>query len=465
MKKKTKVVITMKLIRGLLLSIFAIFRAIYKWIDKRIVVPITKFILFIGDKTGGRAGRFERWITKRSTLIFISLLLAIAAFFYVDNESNVLIDSSAAVLYDQKVEVTYNAEAYVIEGLPETVDVTLIGRRVDLYLAKQLSTGKVGADLSNLKEGTHKINLSYESPIKSVSYKLDPSTVNVNIYQKVSKKIELSQDVINIDKLDSRLSIASVKLDQTEVIIKGAEHTLEKVATVKALVDVSKIVKPEVGVSELDDVKLIAYDSEGNIVNVEMVPEKVKATISIESPSKEVAIKVVPKGNVEFGKAIDGVISNITKVTVYGNKDVLDSLEFIPIEIDVTGLNKDKDFTGIAIPKPNGVNSTSEATVTVSVKLAPEVSTELEDIPIDAVNLDENYKVVAIGENSSKTTVVVKGTENVIKAIDASNIKATVDLSNYSEGDYEVSVKVTGDDVRATYESKTTKVKIRISKK
>ena len=175
-----KVVITMKLIRGLLLSIVAVFRAIYKWIDKRIIVPITKFILFLGDKTGGRAaGRFERWITKRSTLIFISLLLAIAAFFYVDNESNVLIDSSAAVLYDQKVEVTYNAEAYVIEGLPEKVDVTLIGRRVDLYLAKQLSTGKVGADLSNLKEGMHKINLSYESPIKSVSYKLDPSTVNV----------------------------------------------------------------------------------------------------------------------------------------------------------------------------------------------------------------------------------------------------------------------------------------------
>ena len=149
----------MKLIRSLLLAILAIFRAIYKWIDKHIIVPITKFILFISDKLGGRTGKFERWITKKSTLIFISLILAICAFLYVDNESNILIDSSAEVLYDQKVDVTYNAEAYVIEGLPKTVDVTLIGRRVDLYLAKQLSNGKVGADLSNLGEGTHKVTL------------------------------------------------------------------------------------------------------------------------------------------------------------------------------------------------------------------------------------------------------------------------------------------------------------------
>ena len=35
------------------------------------------------------------------------------------------------------MDVTYNKEAYIIEGLPETADVTLIGRTVDLYLAKQ----------------------------------------------------------------------------------------------------------------------------------------------------------------------------------------------------------------------------------------------------------------------------------------------------------------------------------------
>ena len=44
-------------------------------------------------------------------------------------------------------------------------------------------------------------------------------------------------------------------------------------------------------------------------------------------------------------------------------------------------------------------------------------------------------------------------------------IKAQVDLSNYTEGDYEVEVKVVGDDNKATYTSKTTKIKVKISKK
>lgn len=454
----------MKIIRGLFLSIIAIFRGIYRWVDKHIVTPITKFIILITDKLSGKTGKFERWITRRSTLVFISLILALAVFIYVDNESNILIDSSAEVLYDQEVEVTYNAEAYVIEGLPDKVDVTLIGRRIDLYLAKQLSTGKVGADLSGLGEGVHKVTLNYESPIGSVSYKMDPSTVNITIYQKVSKTMNLTTDIINKDKLDSKLSISDVTLDQTEVIIKGAEHTLEKVANVKALVDVSKIIDPTVGVVSLENVKLVAYDSDGNVVDVEIVPNNVTATISIESPSKEVPIKVVPTGEVEFGKAIDSISCDITKVTVYGTQEALDSLEYIPINVDVSGLSSDKDYT-VVISKPNGVSDISETIATVSVKLGIEVSMEIEDVYIETTNLDSNYKAVAIGENSSKTTVVVKGTENVLKSIDSSNIKAVVDLSKYGEGDYEIEVKVTGDDVRATYDPKTTKIKIRISKK
>ena len=72
--------------------------------------------------------------------------MSLLIFFYVDSHAGTVIDSAAEVLRNQKVEARYNAEAYVIEGLPETADVTLIGRTVDLYLAKQLSTGKVTVD-------------------------------------------------------------------------------------------------------------------------------------------------------------------------------------------------------------------------------------------------------------------------------------------------------------------------------
>ena len=138
-KKKLRMVKRMKIIKNLFLTIAAIIHAIYKFIDKIIIIPITKLLILIRDKFGTRTDRLEKWLTKQNTLVFISLVLAIFLFLYVDSESTIISNDSAEVLYSQKVDVTYNSNAYVIEGLPKTVDVTLIGRKVDLYLAKQLN--------------------------------------------------------------------------------------------------------------------------------------------------------------------------------------------------------------------------------------------------------------------------------------------------------------------------------------
>lgn len=454
----------MKAIKNIGRTISAIFRSIGRWIDKKIITPITKFVLLISEKTGKKTGKLEKWLVRKNTLIFLSLILAIGMFFLVDSKSIVLVDSSAEVLYDQKVEATYNQEAYVVEGLPEKVDVTIIGRTVDLYLAKQLSTGTVSVDLTNYKEGTHKVNLNYESPINSVNYKLDPSTVTVIIYPKVSRQISVDVDLINKDHLDSKLSIQDVTIDQKEIIIKGAEHVLEKVSTVKALVDVDNIIDPKAGVTTLSDVKLVAYDKDGQVVNVEMVPNKVTATISIVSPSKELPIKLIPKGNVEFGKAISSLTSDVSKVVVYGEESALEELQYIPIEIDVTGLTENKEYN-VMIEKPQGVRDISVDKTSVSITLDTEVSKEIQDVHIETINLDSNYKAVAIGESSSKTSVIVKGTQDVVDAIDAESLKATVDLKGYSEGDHEVEVIVTGDELKASYTPKTTKIKVRITKK
>ena len=455
----------MKIISTIFLAIAAIFSNIYKIIDKLIIMPITKIMLFISDKFGTRTDKLEKMLTKKNTLIFISLILAICIFLYVDSESTIIINDSAEVLYDQKVKATFNSNAYVVEGLPKDVDVTLIGRKVDLYLAKQLSKGTVTADLTNLKEGSHTIKLNYDCSITSVNYKLDPSVININIYPKVSETRTASIDVINKNKLDKRLSVGEVVLDESEVVIKGAEHTLKKVSNIKALIDISKIVDPTIGVSDLDNIKLVAYDSNGNVVkNVETEPNNLSAKITIESPKKEVPIKVIPTGDLEFGKAIDNITTDLNKVTVYGDQDVLEKLDYLPVEVDVSGLNENKTYD-VILSKPSGIKEISNTNMKVNVTLGVEEIKEIADVFIETINLDSSYKAVAVGENSSKTSIVVKGTKNVINAIDSSMVTAKVDLKGYSEGDYEVSVQAEGDDNKATYAAKTTKIKIKITKK
>ena len=112
----------------------------------------------------------------------------------------------------------------------------------------------------------------------------------------------------------------------------------------KKLVDVKNFVSQEVGTMDVKDVPLKAYDESGNVIDVEIVPSTIDAKVTIASPSKEAPIKVIPTGNVAFGKAISSIETSETKVTVYGNADVLNSLNYIPVEIDVNDLKENHQY-------------------------------------------------------------------------------------------------------------------------
>ena len=441
-----------------------IFHTIGLFLDKWLITPITKLILILLNLFRNSGKNLDKLLNKKSALIIVSFVLAFAVFLLIDNESNVMIDQYAEVLYNQKVNATYNEELYVVEGLPKTVDVTLIGQKRHIFLAKQSPSKGVTVDLTGLTPGNHKVTLKYSERIKSLDYKLDPSEVTVTIYQKVSETRSLTVDVLHKDELDSKLYIKDVEIDRTNVIIKGAEYKLKKVATVKALVDVNEISNAKEGTITLKNVPLVAYDANGDIVDVEIVPTKVTAKVTITSPSKVVPIKIVPKGSLAFGKAITSITPSESNVTIYGDESSLSSIDSISVPVDVKGLDSDKKYT-VTLSKPNGVTELSVKTITVDVNVGTAITKEFNDIAITTENLDSKYKVQALSEEDSKVTVIVTGSEENINNLQASSIKAYINLKNYTAGEHEVTVKVKGDDLKLTYNSKTKKVKVKITAK
>lgn len=443
-----------------------LFKAIGHFIDKKIVLPIAKFFARISKKFKGNGRNFEKMLTMKPGMIIVSLLIALGVFFIADSKTTSLIETSAEVLYDQPISATYNEEAYVVEGLPKTVDITLIGRKSDVYLAKQLPTNDITIDLTGLNPGVHKVNLKYKKALSSVEYKLDPSVATIVIYEKQSKEKEVNYEVINKDKIDSKLMVEDVSLSTDKVFVKGKEATINEVASVKALVDLKNLVDPGVGEQELKDVKLVAYDNKGKKVNVEIVPSKVTATVKIASPQKEVPIRVIPKNykNIVFGKSISSITPNISKVTIYGNSSKLEKISYIPVYVDVSDLKEDKQFA-LTIKKPTGVRAMSASNVTVSVSLGDEATKEFDNIYLEYENLGDGLVVQAASQDSTKVTVSVKGVQKVLSDMDPTTIKAYVDLKGLKAGQHEVPVLVTGSDLRAKYSSKTTKVTLRITEK
>lgn len=444
-------------------KISKIIRKILSFFDRWLITPITKAILFATDFVRENSKSVEKFINRKQTLIVISLICAFAVFIMVDQSSDSLVNKSAEILYNQPVTAIYNEEAYVVEGLPSTVDITLIGRKWNLYLAKQYPSTSVSVDLRGLKPGSHTVKLKYSQDLASLDFKIDPSNASIVIYEKVSSTRELDYDLLHKDNLNTKFVINNVQLSRNDVIIKGPEYKLAEVATVKALVDIDNISKPAAGKFTLKDIPLIAYDAKGQIVDVEIVPTTVTAQIEIASPSKEVPIKIVPTGDLAFGKSIKNITSNRSTVVIYGNQNILDGIEVLEVNLDVSGLDKDKEFN-INLTKPSGVRELSEKTLNVKVTLDDVVTREITGVKISPINLDSKYTVQASSQEDSEVTVVVKGSKSVIDSLDSNSIKATVDLSGYSEGEVEVEVKVTGDDLKVTYESKTKKVKVRITK-
>lgn len=440
-----------------------IFHHIGTFFDKILITPITKLILIIKDFFKSHSGDIDKLAGRQSTLLIISLVLAYLVFLIISNESNVMIDKYAEILYEQPVTAVYNEELYVVEGLPKTVDITLVGQKRHIFLAKQSPSKGVSVDLTGLKPGNHKVTLRYTQRLKSLDYKLDPSTVTVTIYDKKSENRSLTYDVLHQDSLDTKLYISNIELDRSEITVKGAQYKLDKVATVKALVDVDEIANPKAGEITLKDVPLVAYDTDGKIVDVEMVPKAIDAKITITSPSKEVPVKVVPKGTVALGKSIKSIDTAVTTVTVYGDAQAVEKLEQLEVEIDVKGLDSDKDYN-VTLKKPNGITEISIKTLKVSVKLDTSTTKEFSGIGIRAENLASGYIAQALTDEDNSITVIVEGSEDIINRLDSSSIKAYIDLSNYGVGEHEVDVQVTGSDLRLSYKPKTKKVKIRITK-
>lgn len=442
----------------------SILTSIGKIFDKVIITPITKLIVRITQYFNDSGKNLEKFLSKSNNLLFISLAIAAIIFIMIDRKIIYYSESSAEVLTNQPVKAIYNEEAYVIEGLPETVDITLIGNKANLYIAKQSGTDEVTLDLTDLKAGTHKVEFKYNKGISSVDYKVNPSYATVIIYNRVSLPTTMSIDVLNKDKLNDKLIIDNISVENDSVVVKGADKQIKKVATVKALVDLNNLPDQQVGNKVIKDVPLKAYDEAGDVIDVELVPAKVDVNVTVTSPTKELPIKVIPVGNVSFGKAISSIKTSETKLTVYGTSESLEALNYIPVEVDVTDISENTQYK-LEIPKPVGVKTMSVNNITVDIGLDNVSDKDIDHVSIETRNLASEYKVSAVSSEDSFVQVNIKGVASVIEGITSDNISAYVDLKGYTEGEHEVEVIVEGTDARVQYVSKTKKVKVKITRK
>ncbi len=430
--------------------------AIYRVVDKLIITPISRLIFNIKEYLRSKNIKLDYIFNRPNFMIYVSLILAVIVFILIDSRVITLVESEAEVITNVPVTVNYNEEAYVVEGIPEVVDIVLIGRKSDIYLAKQLGTNNVILDLSDYdaRESAYRVYLTYTKSIDSIDYKLDPSYVSVTIKDKISVTRDIDYDLINEQYLSEELSVEAVELSRSEVVVKGSQEAIDNIASVKALIDLSDEALTEVGTYTIDDIKLVAYDSNGEVINnIEIVPTTLTATISLDTYSKSVALEVRTTGSLVTGRAIASILinnSNSYSVTIYGDEEQISGITSVPVTINVDGegANSTRNYN-VTISRPTGVRALSENNASITVTFGDERQKEVVVESVESRNLASGYSANIVGMNN--IVVIVRGVQSVIDEVEEADIRAYVDLSGYTAGEYDVPIQIENNDPRLNF--------------
>ena len=361
----------------------------------------------------------------------VSLALAVLLYAIVNyNALSTSFQSSlrySKTLSDVTVLAKYNSDTFEISGLPEKVDVILTGDAANVTSAANAENGTVICDLDGLTEGEHEIKLTTEGYGNNVNVVVNPTNVNVVMKKKTTRQFDISYDFINQDKMEQIYSAGTPEFEYTKINVRASKDTLDSMAFVKALIDVS-------GQSAdfEQDAVLVAYDSSGKPVNADIVPNTLHVKVPVTSPNKSVNIQVQVSGEVPDGKAIDSITMDQQTVTIYGSETTLANIDQVVVTLDAGTLTKDSTVLR-PIVLPAGVTSATNTQVTMNITLADAEEKTIDDIPINVINNNKHYKA-SQPDNKTTTSVTVKGTKNNIDKVAADDINVYIDMKDVQPG-------------------------------
>lgn len=382
------------------------------------------------------------------------IALIIAILFYVTLNSNgtKIFEKveNAETLGTVEISPIISTQFYEVEGLPKSVNVTLVGDLTDIKRVKQQKNFKIMADMTDMGEGTHEVKFTTEAIPSRVKVLIQPSSAMVTIKKKSSRRFTVGYDFVNRNLMDSIYDLGEPVLEQGEVLVRASNETLDKIAFVKALIKVDASIKSDFETKA----EVVAYNAEGEKMDVDIIPSTLKATVKVTKPSKRVPITLNPTGVIPDGKAIESYKLDHNEVTVYAKQSVLDSITEIPITIPASTLTSDREIS-MPIIMPNGVTKIDQNIVNITIKLGKQEERTIRDVPVKFLNGIDGFDFHVADGGAQSVDVTLKGTKDVLSKIKKEDIDVYADLSKVDkDATVEMPLKVVGKNKLATYELK-----------
>ncbi|MBN9655650.1 hypothetical protein J0K78_15305 [Halobacillus sp. GSS1] len=313
----------------------------------------------------------DNWFKSVWFIRIISLMLAGLLWVTVNVDNNMDSDSlffnqsssDIEVMENIPLEIRFDSEEYVVSGIPQEVSVSVEGPTSAVAPVSRQKNFTVFVDLNGLGPGTHEVSLQHSGISNQLAVTLDPKIIEVTIEEKVTEDYEVNIDYINQGNMDSALELGEPEVDPSQVAITGASSVIERVASVKAIIDVGEATES----IEAQEAPVKVYDNQGNELNVLVDPTTVNVSVPISTRTKSVPLSVAARGGNTEGVLIESVRTETEEVTISGPKEVLDNIETLPeVPVDVSEVTESQTVE-VDIPLPEGVTSVQPETIEVDI--------------------------------------------------------------------------------------------------
>lgn len=246
----------------------------------------------------------------------------------------------------------------------------------------------------------------------------------------------------------SNFVVLQPSVEPKTVKVKGASSIIAKLDCVKVYVDVNNIDQ-----NIIQNVELKAYDTSGNVLSgLELLDAN-------DIPINEVAVninvneykKIPIDCSANFGMPADGftlvgIECEPKYAEIIGTTESIKNITKIQLEpIDITDLNTTKTITyslrDYITDKDVEIRNGTPNQVNVTIKIAKEETKDF-TIPINNITVTGN-STHQYTFNQQDIVLSLKAISSVIDSINISDIKCSIDLSGYGEGNYDVPINIT----------------------
>jgi YbbR domain-containing protein len=368
-----------------------------------------------------------------------ALLLALAVWLAAVTASDP--DQVRAYPTPVKVDVIGQDPSLVINGnLPKEVELTLRApQSVWDELTARPDSIRVVLDLSGLSAGVHKVDLQIQVPVRPVRIvAATPSSVTVTMEPLVTRALPLQSTLSGQPAIGYQAGDMAV--DPRQVVLAGPQSQVARATHARVVINIT-------GIREGYDqsVPIEALDANNApITNLTIQPEKAHVTLPItrQGGFRDLAVKVVVRGQVASGYRLDSISVSPPVVTVYSsNPDLVNALPGI-VETQPLDLQAAKDNVTIRVPLnlPGGVSAVGEQTVVIQAGISPiqsSLTLSGERVEITGLPADLTAHV-----SPATMDVILSGPLPILNTLTRQDVHVTVDLTGLGTGSYQLTPTV-----------------------